>query len=99
MLERGAVKDFHIEASDIVRRYVEARFSVPALEMTTWEIVGGLERTGVDAETREQLRRFLDRCDLVKFAKVRPSIEESTDTVRAGRTLVEQTVAHMTGVA
>lgn len=99
MLERGAVKDFHIEASDIVRRYVEARFSVPALEMTTWEIVEGLERTGVDVEAREQLRRFLDRCDLVKFAKVRPSIEESTDTVQAGRTLVEQTVAHMTGVA
>lgn len=99
MLERGEVKEFHIEASEIVRRYVEARFSVHALEMTTWEVVDGLERTGVDAETREALRGFLDRCDLVKFAKVRPSSDDALATLGKGRELVERTVAYMAGAA
>ena len=99
MLERGEVKEFHIEASEIIRRYVEARFSVHALEMTTWEVIDGLERTGVDLETREVLRGFLDRCDLVTFAKVRPSSDDARTTLRHGRDLVERTVAHLAGVA
>ena len=92
MLERGQIKEYHIEASDILRRYVEARFGVAALEMTTWEIIEGLERREVGAEFRDGLRRFLDRCDLVKFAKVRPDPDEARSTLQAGRALVEATI-------
>jgi len=92
MLERGQIKEYHIEASDIVRRYVEARFEVTALEMTTWEIIAGLERREVDSEVRDGLRQFLDRCDLVKFAKVRPESDQALSTLQSGRALVESTI-------
>lgn len=90
MLDRGQVKEYHIEASDILRRYVEARYGVAALEMTTWEIIEGLERAGVEPGVLEGLRRFLDQCDLVKFAKVRPGADVSLDVLRLGRSLVEE---------
>jgi hypothetical protein len=90
MLDRGQVKEYHIEISDVLRRYVEARFGVPALEMTTWEVVGGLEREGVEPEFRDGLRSFLDRCDLVKFAKVRPDVDSSRSLILEGRSLVER---------
>jgi hypothetical protein len=90
MLERGQVKEYHIEISDILRRYVEARFGVPALEMTTWEVVEGLERFGVEREFRDEARSFLDRCDLVKFAKVRPDADSSRALIQEGRSLVER---------
>ena len=88
LLMRGAVKEYHIEASDILRRYLEARFGVTALEMTTWEIVEALRDGDTVPEFREDLRRFLDRCDLVKFAKVRPAPEVATQVVELGRELV-----------
>jgi hypothetical protein len=93
MLSRELVKEYHIEVSDILRRYVEGRYRVPALEMTTWEIIGNLERVGVEANFCGPLRTLLDQCDLVKFAKVRPTDEESRGVLGLGRELVEKSVA------
>ena len=92
MLERGEVKEFHIEVSDILRVYVERRFRVDALEMTTREVLDGLEGVGVDDELRDALRRFLEHCDLVKFAKVRPAERASRETLALGRWIVERTI-------
>jgi hypothetical protein len=95
MLERGAIKEFHIGVSDILRRYVEARYRVAALEMTTGEVLDGLDRVGVGADFRDGLRRFLDQCDMVKFAKVRPSVDASGEVLALGRRLVEASVEHL----
>lgn len=90
LLAEGKVKEFHIRVSEIIRRYVEARFRVPALEMTTWEVLGGLHAAGVDSDLRDDLRRFLDQCDLVKFAKAKPGQEESRAVLELGRGLVRR---------
>jgi hypothetical protein len=91
-LERGQIKEYHIEVSDIVRRYVEERFHVEALEMTTREVLAGLAQADVDPRFREGLRRFLDQCDLVKFAKVRPDAAASLRVLTLGRELVVSTM-------
>jgi hypothetical protein len=88
LLERGLVKEYHIEISEILRTYVERRYSVRALEMTTREVSWGLEAAGVAPDFREGLGSFLDRCDLVKFAKVRPGDDASRGTLELGRDLV-----------
>ena len=88
MLERGLVKEYHIEASDILRTYVEARFGVEALEMTTLEVLAGLDAAGTDARFRDGLRAFLQQCDLVKFAKVRPGPDASSHVLDLGRRIV-----------
>jgi BatD DUF11 like domain len=88
LLERGQVKEYHIEVSDILRVYVEARFRVDALEMTTLEIMVGLERQDAPERFRSGLRAFLDQCDLVKFAKVRPAPEQCRQVLELGRRLV-----------
>lgn len=92
MLERGEVKQYHIQVSDILRTYVERRFRVDALEMTTHEVLQGLERAGVDESFREGLSAFLDQCDMVKFAKVRPGPEQSRQVLELGRRIVQRTV-------
>lgn len=92
LLERGQVKEFHIEVSEILRTYVERRYRVDALEMTTVEVLSGLEDAGVDGRFRDGLRRFLDQCDLVKFAKVRPDASSSGAVLRLGRELVESSI-------
>lgn len=93
LLEKGEIKRFHVEVSEILRRYVEAGYGIAALEMTTLEILEGLERAGAPADFRTGLKTFLDRCDLVKFAKARPDAATSRELLGLGRQLVESSAA------
>ncbi len=92
MLERGQVKEYHIEISEVLRAYVEACFHVPSLEMTTREVVYGLRSAGAPRQFIDGLRRFLDQCDMVKFAKVRPTLEASQEVLDLGRDLATGSV-------
>ena len=91
LLERGEIKTYHIRLSDIVRVYVEGRFRVDAMEMTTGEVLDGLNRTDADRGAVADVRRVLDRCDLVKFAKLRPAIPECRELLPLARRVVEVT--------
>lgn len=91
LLERGEIKTYHIRLSDIVRVYVEGRFRVDAMEMTTGEVLDGLLRTDADRGAVADVRRVLDRCDLVKFAKLRPAIPECRELLPLARRVVEIT--------
>ena len=91
LLERGEIKTYHIRLSDIVRVYVEGRFGVDAMEMTTGEVLDGLLRTDADRGAVADVRRVLDRCDLVKFAKLRPAIPECRELLPLARRVVDVT--------
>lgn len=91
LLERGQVKEYYVRVSEIVRSYVEGQLEVPALEMTTSEVADGLARAALGASVCEAFRGFLDRCDLVKFAKWRPSIDDARAMVEEARGLVRMT--------
>ena len=91
LLERGEIKTYHIRLSDILRVYVEGRFGVDAMEMTTGEVLDGLNRTDADRGAVADVRRALDRCDLVKFAKLRPAISECRELLPLARRVVDVT--------
>ena len=88
LLERGQVKEYHIEASDTLRTYVERHFRVTALEMTTHEVLVALQHAGVEEPFTRGLREFLETCDRVKFAKVRPAPDACRRLLEDGRALV-----------
>jgi hypothetical protein len=95
LLARGEVKTFYIEASEIIRRYVEARYEIAALEMTTDELLGSLREAAVPLEIHDLVRTFLERCDLVKFAKYQPPPEAHPETLALARAIVERTMVVM----
>jgi hypothetical protein len=70
---RGRVEEHYVQVSYILRRYLERRWNLPALEETT----GMLRRTmlgsgRVPDEAAERITEVLQRADLAKFAKHRP---------------------------
>ncbi len=91
LLQQGEIKQYHIEVSEIIRTYVEGRFDVYALEMTTGEMVDGLRTVGIDADAHYAFEAFLNRCDMAKFAKFRPTPDACRQTVTAARELVDRT--------
>lgn len=54
---------------DVLRRYIEARFGIPALEMTTDELIERLTADStLDESAVEALQTLFHRTDMVKFA-------------------------------
>ena len=95
LLERDEVKEFHVLVSEIIRTYVEGRFRIYALEMTTADLVDSLWRVGIEGDLLDRFRMFLERADLVKFAKLRPSASRSTEMLEIARALIDDTRPRM----
>jgi hypothetical protein len=94
LLGTQRVEAFYIQLSAIVRRYIEWRFGLRAPEQTTEEFLAVvLESGGLLAAHRDLLSRFLQHCDLVKFARHEPTPEDMQRSFDSARTFVEQTAS------
>ena len=89
--QNGQTATYYVVLTRILRTYLEARFAIPALEMTTRQISRELQdRAGLAAEEQKELAELLQLSDLVKFAKATPpedlhprSLQRVRDFVRA----------------
>ena len=85
-------KEFCILVSDTVRWYLEQRFDFRAPERTTEEFLHELRGTNLlTPDQKDSLGEFLNRCDLVKFARYEPVEPELRDLHSAALRLVEET--------
>jgi hypothetical protein len=92
LVEQGMVKLFYIELSDIARRYIEGRFRIPALDLTTAELLPELRRISEVRPLYADIRSFLDDSDLVKFAKYVPDAVSAGADVDRVRLIIDRTV-------
>jgi hypothetical protein len=71
--EKGDIKGYYTRLTEIVRLYLENRYSVYSLELTTIETLAELRKSGFrEDESYRKLRTVLTGADLVKFAKYNP---------------------------
>lgn len=74
--KEGKTKEYYSAISDSVRLYIEGRFGIQALELTTDEIVRAFKSQVVDPLSKEKLQQLLVLADFVKFAKQVPIEQE-----------------------
>ena len=87
-----AMRRFHFEISEVIRGYVENRFTLNATDLTTEEIVMALDEIrGLGGDDELRLRRFLGATDRIKFAAYEPSEEEIEGTYEGALSFVEAT--------
>nr|WP_294927650.1 hypothetical protein [uncultured Flavobacterium sp.] len=83
--QKGEIKEYYSELTDIARNYIEEAIHIPAMESTTSELIQGLKsastkkKMSLTPETVENLERVLRQADLVKFAKSKPLEFEITE--------------------
>ena len=70
-------KAFYSGITDTLREYIDARYNIGAMEMTTAEIVKDLKKTDVAEELQTGLKDLFERADYVKFAKYIASDEDN----------------------
>ncbi len=92
LIERGEVKAFYREVSQILRQYIEDRFALHAPERTTEEFLREARRSAVFTTAQaDTLGDFLAHCDQVKFAELSPTTVEAQRTFDTARTFIERT--------
>jgi hypothetical protein len=89
--QKGHIKEYHTELTDIVREYLMLRFNIHAHELTSEEIMGAIIQTSVNGQTREKLRQILNLADMVKFARFQPLPAEHDNTLRMAVDFVMET--------
>jgi hypothetical protein len=90
-IEKGKIKEFYIEFSDIIRTFIARRYEVDALERTTYELMELLKDSDIETQNTQLLNEILDESDFVKYAKYIPSKEIIDGTFRKAYDFVDIT--------
>lgn len=70
--EKGMEKEYFTDLTEILRVYLDKRFNINAMEMTSRQIMDTLRGVKDISDKRDYVRQILNVADFVKFAKVRP---------------------------
>jgi hypothetical protein len=91
-LSMQAYKPYYTELAECIREYLENRFHIKALEMTTEEFLEELTTGRTLGKAHQQiLIDFLQSADLVKFAKCLPLPGEAEKALTLAGQLIEET--------
>lgn len=90
-LENADNRPFYFAVSEIIRDYLGARFGFDSLELTTDELMAELQRHAARELVLAEIGRWLQACDLVKFAKISPTAQEARGTLEVAIRIVEAT--------
>lgn len=89
--ENGQGKAFQSALTEVLRRYLEGRFEVRALEQTTPDILTALAEQGLPEAEYRGLSELLHLADMVKFARADLSYAEHQNTLAQVQAFVERT--------
>ena len=89
--QNGQEKEYFTGLTDILRVYIDRRFGINAVEMTSTQIVATLKERGETRAVNEQLTMILEMADIVKFAAVRPLADDNELAYQRAVNFVEET--------
>ena len=90
--QQNEFKDYYSRLTGIIRRYMERRYKIPAMEMTSYDILKAWKDSGKDRNgLTSSLDRLLNLADLVKFAKERPVATDNEENMERAYDFVHRT--------
>jgi hypothetical protein len=90
--KENKTKEYYSSIADTVRLYIEERFNINALELTSDEIIKIFKSQVIDSESKSKLTQILTLSDFVKFAKQIPIETEHTLTLNNAFDFVKGTM-------
>ncbi len=91
LCEQGREKEYYTRLTDILRQYLNGRFGINAMEMTSTQIRHTLQANEETRLSKRNMDRVLETADFVKFAKVRPLPDDNVMAFNSAMQFVEDT--------
>ncbi len=88
-------KAFYFALSAIFRQYLEGRFGIDGLEMTTEELLPHVETLPLERDLKRDAKKFLVSSDPVKFAGLPACLESMESDLGFVRSFVETSAASL----
>jgi hypothetical protein len=98
LVTEGRLAEHFDRVSDIVRKYLGARYGFDGLESTTREVLAVLRKSTPRPAPLDAIETFLHQADLVKFAKTSPSPEDGELLLVRAEHIVKETLPPIPGV-
>ena len=89
--QQGRSKEYYTLITDTLRKYIEERFGINAMEMTSGEILDLIRKNSEAQSVYDNLRQILQLADFVKFAKMNPLPDENDLSMMNAYLFVNQT--------
>ena len=89
--QQGQEKEYFTGLTDILRVYIDRRFHINAVEMTSSQIIETLKKNEETKAVNEQLEMILEVADIVKFANARPLADDNEVAYQRAVNFVEAT--------
>ncbi len=91
--QHGKIKAYYTQLSDIIRQYIERKFQINAMELTSDEILNAfLGNQSLDSKAYEELEELLTVADLVKFAKFTPQPGDNENNYTLAYNFIRRTI-------
>lgn len=91
LCEKGREKEYYTELTEILREYLDGRFGINAMEMTTPQIKRAVYATVPEKSASAMMNDILEMADYVKFARLRPLPEDNARAFNQAMQFVENT--------
>lgn len=89
--QQGRNKEYYTLVTDTLRKYIEERFGISAMEMTSGEILERIRKEEEADSVSASLTQILRLADFVKFAKMHPLPDENELSLMNAYLFVNQT--------
>jgi len=89
--EKGQEKEYYTRLIDILRDYLQERFGINAMEMTSSQILKALSANEETRLPHRYMQKVVEIADYVKFAKVRPMPDDNVRSFQNAMQFVEET--------
>ncbi len=91
LAETGHEKEYYTALVDILRKYLEGRFQISAMEMSSTQILAALRSNPETKDNQDRIKQILEIADFVKFAKERPLQDDNIKSYNNVLFFVENT--------
>lgn len=97
---RGKFKDFYIELTQVVRRYIQRKHGLKAPNLTTEEFFEAVKDVhSFPKSALEGLMEFLNAADMIKFAGVKATPELADEATNSARSYITEDESNTKGEA
>lgn len=91
LCENGQEKEYYTRLTEILRSYLDARFGINAMEMTSPQIMAHINANEAIRPSASLMKSILEMADFVKFAKARPLPDDNVRAFNQATQFVEAT--------
>lgn len=89
--QNGKHKLYYTEITDVIRKFLEYKFGIQAMEQTSDEIIQSLRLSSINKDLMSRIQNLFELADLIKFAKTTPLPQENEVAIQiAKQILIEE---------